>query len=268
MRISDWSSDVCSSDLSWITEVRGCLAGLKFYKRNMVASDTTLFNVPQRLSDGVLVDSDTLVTVVITCYNYGHYLRQAIESVTGQGHQNYQLIVVDDGSTDDTAAICTTYPEVVYVSTKRVGVAMARNSGVVYSKGSYILFLDADDWLYPNALEIQLRHFKEFPEMAFVAGGFDRVDNDGALLADQPDLKQNRDAFYTELLMGNFIGMQSNVMYRRELFFDFYFDSTMNGCDDYDLNLRVCRYLPALSHKQTIVAYGMNDESLSSAVTM
>src|SRR3546814_11227505 len=72
MRISDWSSDVCSSDLSWITEVRGCLAGLKFYKRNMVASDTTLFNVPQRLSDGVLVDSDTLVTVVITCYNYGH----------------------------------------------------------------------------------------------------------------------------------------------------------------------------------------------------
>src|SRR5690606_22141891 len=141
--------------------VRGCLAGLKFYKRNTVSSDTTLFDVPQRLSNGVQTDSNTLVTVVITCYNYGHYLQQSIKSVKGQSHSNYQLIVVDDGSTDDTAAICAEYPEIVYVSTKRVGVAMARNSGVLYSKGSHVLFLDADDWLYPEALEIQLRYFNE-----------------------------------------------------------------------------------------------------------
>src|SRR5690606_38445326 len=76
------------------------------------------------------------------------------------------------------------------------------------------------------------------------------------------------DEFYCQLLMGNFIGMQSNVMYRRDLFFDFYFDSTVNGCEDYDLNLRVSRQLPALSHKQKIVAYRMHGDSLSSDIAM
>lgn len=253
---------------SWLTEVRGCLAGLKFYKRNAVSTDTALFDVPQHLASGLQADSNTLVTVIITCYNYGHYLRHAIESVKGQTHKNYQIIVVDDGSTDDTAAICAVYADVVYVKTMRVGVSMARNSGVLYSKGSHVLFLDADDWLYPQALALQLRHFNEFPEVALVAGGFDRVADDGELLADQPDLKQNREGFYCELLMGNFIGMQSNVMYRRDLFFDFYFDSKANGCEDYDLNLRVSRHLPALSHTQKIVAYRMHGDSLSSDVAM
>lgn len=253
---------------SWLTEVRGCLAGLRFYKMNTASTDTSLFDVPQRLSNTVKADSDTLVTVIITCYNYGRYLRHAIESVKAQTHQNCQIVVVDDGSTDETAAICAAYPDIAYVKTKRVGVSMARNSGVLYSKGSHIWFLDADDWLYPDALEVQLRYFNEFPEAAFVAGGFDRVAEDGKLVTDQPDLKQHRDGFFRHLLMGNFIGMQSNVMYRRDLFFDFYFDSKMNGCEDYDLNLRISRHLPALSHQHKIVAYRMHGNSLSSNIAM
>ena len=251
-------------------EIKGCIAGAKFYKQNSVNRDTPLFTLPMALNTLTDNDTNTLVSVVITCYNYGHYLRQSIESVRGQSHRCVQIIVVDDGSTDDTAAICAEYTEVIYVHTKRVGVATAKNTGVLLSKGSYVLFLDADDWLYPNALELQLSQFKAYPELALVAGGFNRVRDNGELLdeAEQPDLKEYRDGFYARLLTGNFIGMQSNVMYRRDLFFDFYFDLTLNGCEDYDLNLRVSRCLPALSHREKVAAYRVHSSSLSSDRTM
>ena len=255
---------------SLLTEIKGCRAGAKFYKLNSVNRDTPLFTLPAKLEPLNDNSTDTLVSVVITCYNYGNYLRQSIESVSGQTHRHVQIIVVDDGSTDDTAAICAEYPDVVYVNTKRVGVATAKNSGALLSKGSYVLFLDADDWLYPEALELQLSHFKVRPELALVAGGFNRVNHRGELLneAEQPDLKECQDGFYAGLLMGNFIGMQSNVMYRRDLFFDFHFDLTLNGCEDYDLNLRISRCLPALSHKEKVAAYRVHGRSLSSDRTM
>lgn len=256
-----------NSLLSLFTEVKGCIAGWKFYQRNSVNPDTPLFVLPTEVATLQQGDS-ALVTVVITCYNYGHYLDRAIKSVKDQTYRHYQLIVINDGSEDNTAKVCAAHPEVECINTNRLGVSMARNTGVLYSKGAYLLFLDADDWLYPEALEIQLHYFNAFPEVALVAGGFDRVNDDGTLLADQPDLKQNRDEFYCQLLMGNFIGMQSNVMYRRDLFFDFYFDSTVDGCEDYDLNLRVSRQLPALSHTQKVAVYRMHGDSLSSDIAM
>jgi len=250
-----------------ITEIKGCIAGWKFYQRNSVNRDAPLFALPNEVTASNQADS-ALVTVVITCYNYGHYLADAIASVKKQTYQNHEIIVVNDGSEDNTVAVCASYPDVQCVHTKRVGVSMARNTGLLYSKGAYVLFLDADDWLYANALELQLHYFNEFPEVALVAGGFDRVGNEGELLADQPDLKQHREGFYRGLLMGNFIGMQSNTMYRRELFFDFYFDSRLIGCEDYDLNLRISRNLPAFSHKQKIAAYRVHGNSISSDIAM
>lgn len=252
---------------SLFTEVRGCVAGWKFYQKNSVNRDMPLFVLPNRVTALKQQDSP-LVTVVITCYNYGHYLDRAIRSVKSQTYQNYQLIVVNDGSEDDTAQVCAAYPDVEYVNTKRVGVSMARNTGILFSKGAYLLFLDADDWLYPNALELQLYYFKQFPEIAFVAGGFDRVGDNGELLSVQPELKQHYEGFYRGLLMGNFIGFQSNTMYCRELFFDFYFDSKLNGCEDYDLNLRISRNLPALSHTEKIAAYRVHERSMGSDVKM
>ncbi|WP_262247700.1 glycosyltransferase [Parapedobacter soli] len=246
-------------------EVRGCIAGWKYYHRHSINPDTPLFELPNQVSIDQRVTRGQ-VTVVVTCYNYGQYLDQAIRSVMNQTYQGFQLIVVDDGSEDNTAEVCAAYPNVEYVHTQRVGVSMARNTGVLFSNGDYILFLDADDWLYPNALELQLYYLNEFPDIAFVAGGFDRVDEHGTILPEQPELKQHWDKFYQDLLMGNFIGMQSNTMYRRELFFDFYFDYRLNACEDYDLNLRISRYFPAFAHTQKIAAYRIHKGSVSNDV--
>jgi len=252
---------------SLFTEVSGCIAGWRFYRANPVNRDVPLFDTPRQIRYRNAIADDTLVSVVITCYNYGHFLRDVIESVRKQIHKHIQIIVVDDGSTDQTADVCAAYPEVEYVRTQHVGVSNARNAGVLCCRGEYVLFLDADDLLYPDALAVQLYYFNYYPELAFVAGGFDRIDHDGDLLHNQPPQQQCKDDFYHRLLMGNFIGMQSNTLYRRDLFFDFYFDSTLDGCEDYDLNLRISRYLPAFFYPQKTAAYRVHPSSLSSDIT-
>lgn len=90
----------------------------------------------------------SLVSVVITCYNHGQYLARAIESVLSQNHKETEIIVVDDGSTDDTKSVAQNYPNVKYVYQSNQGLSVARNTGIDYSSGAYLVFLDADDWLF------------------------------------------------------------------------------------------------------------------------
>jgi glycosyltransferase involved in cell wall biosynthesis len=92
-----------------------------------------------------------LVTVVITTYNYAQYLSHAIESVLKQTYGNLEILVVDDGSTDDTRMIVEKYDGVLaYFFKENGGISSARNFGVTRSRGSYIVFLDSDDKLHEN----------------------------------------------------------------------------------------------------------------------
>ncbi|ROL57688.1 glycosyltransferase [Bacteroidetes/Chlorobi group bacterium Naka2016] len=109
------------------------------------------------------------VSVVITCYNLAQYLREAVESVVNQTFQDWECIIVDDGSTDDTKQVAleliSRYPtrRIVYLHKKNEGVAKARNYGIQHSKGKYILPLDADDMLHPTFLEKTVRILDEYP---------------------------------------------------------------------------------------------------------
>jgi glycosyltransferase involved in cell wall biosynthesis len=95
-----------------------------------------------------------LVSVIIPCYNYGKYLRQAIKSVLDQSYQPIEIIVVDDGSTDDTALAAKEFAGVEYHHQKNSGVAAARNFGASKARGDYLVFLDADDKLAANYIEL------------------------------------------------------------------------------------------------------------------
>ena len=99
---------------------------------------------------------DRLFSIVIPAFNYGHYLARAMESVLAQSGDDYELIVVDDGSSDHTADVVNSYQNgsspLTYVFQQNRGLAAARNLGVQLSKGEYLLFLDADDALVPSAL--------------------------------------------------------------------------------------------------------------------
>src|SRR5215218_5526383 len=95
----------------------------------------------------------SLVSVIITTYNHSHYLPQAISSVLRQDFQNKEIIVVDDGSKDNTKEIVAQYPQVRYIYQTNKGLSAARNTGIDNSTGEYLIFLDADDWFFEGCLK-------------------------------------------------------------------------------------------------------------------
>lgn len=124
-------------------------------------------------------DRKSLVSVVIPSHNYGSYLPDAIESVLAQTHPEIELIVVDYESTDDTARIVDGYPQARYLARPNRGYAAARNDGLRVSSGEFVLFLDADDKLVPDAIETGAACLEMHPECAFSYGHFRFFDASG-----------------------------------------------------------------------------------------
>src|SRR6266513_5232454 len=104
--------------------------------------------------NGVPMPASGLVSVIIPCYNQAHFLHEAIESVLAQTYSNREIIVVDDGSTDNTATVARCHSPPRYIYQENAGPSAARNTGFEQSRGEYLVFLDADDRLLPEALEI------------------------------------------------------------------------------------------------------------------
>lgn len=103
-----------------------------------------------------------LVSIIIPTYNYGHFITHALDCVSAQTYTHWECIIVDDGSTDDTATIVASYMETKpaqlyqYIKTDKKGVSQARNIGIELAKGAYLQFLDADDLISPNKLQVQV----------------------------------------------------------------------------------------------------------------
>lgn len=124
------------------------------------------------------------VSVIIPNYNYGRYVGEAIESVMTQTVPVHEIIVVDDGSTDNSKEIVSAYGErVKLICQKNRGVGAARNAGVAASTGEYVAFLDADDVWLPNKTERQLEQFAADPEIGMVTCGMLEVSLSGQALS-------------------------------------------------------------------------------------
>ena len=108
------------------------------------------------------------VSVIIPVYNAASYLGAAIESVLAQTYTDYEILVVDDGSTDESGAIAASYPNVRLFSREHSGIPKTRNFAVTEANGEWIAFLDADDTWLPNKLELQMKYLEEHPECEIV----------------------------------------------------------------------------------------------------
>jgi len=204
-----------------------------------------------------------LISVIIPCYNHGNYLQEAVDSIRSQDYSPVEIIVVDDGSTDNTPDVSREL-DVKYIRQENAGLSAARNTGIHQSRGELLVFLDADDWLLPNALTINSGILMQKPELAFAAGAHEKVFvNKGETLEIVKDVEGD---CHLRLLEGNFIGMHATVMYRRWVFDKFSFDTTLNFCEDYDLLLKVSRTNPVTYHKQKIAAYRLHDENMSNNI--
>ena len=111
-----------------------------------------------------------LVSVIVPSYNGGLYLGAALQSIFDQDYRPFEVIVVDDGSTDNTAAVARSFPEVTYVACAHRGVSAARNAGLKKANGEYISFLDADDLWTPQKTSLQTACLQERPHVDCASG--------------------------------------------------------------------------------------------------
>jgi len=203
-----------------------------------------------------------LVSIIIPCYNHSHYLPAAIESLLKQSYSPIEIIVVDDGSIDNTKEVAQSYPQVTYIFQTNQGLSASRNTGITKSKGSYLVFLDADDWLYPNAIKTNFGYLQQNVDAAYVSGSYDGIyENEDRVMEVKHEINIDH---YKNLLTRNFIGVPAAVMYRRWVFDEFLFDTTLRSCEDYDLYLKVSRKYPVVHHTEKIAAYRKHASNMSS----
>jgi glycosyltransferase involved in cell wall biosynthesis len=202
------------------------------------------------------------VSTIITCFNHAKFLGEAIQSALSQTRRPDELIVVDDGSTDDTASVSAKFPSVSYVFQNNRGLAAARNTGLLRASCTYILFLDADDILRPTAVENCLAALESNPQCAFVYGGFWIVDSERRFISE--NIPEPRADQFAALLSNNHVRMHGTVMYRRGiLFMTGGFDESLPCCEDYDTYLRLARSFPITPYTSIAAEYRSHGENMT-----
>ena len=180
------------------------------------------------------------VSVIVPAYNYGHFLADCLDSVLGQGIADLELIVVDDGSTDDTASVVARFPRVIYVQQRNQGLSAARNSGLRASTGEYLLFLDADDLLAPHSLAPRLNYLKGHDEARLSVcrnSVFSEMDKDARVRA-HASWYLAPDELATRLMYFNIAPPHAYLLHREVAHTVGWFDTGLRACEDYDYWLR------------------------------
>ena len=202
-------------------------------------------------------------TIVIPCFNQAAFLPEAIDSALKQS-VSVSVVVVDDGSTDDTRSVCERYPAVQYFHQHNQGLAASRNNGLRHVATDYVCFLDADDRLLPEAIETGLRRLTQRSDLAFTSGEHRYIDVAGRVAEEWQRAMPDR-SHYEALLRSNYIGMGAAVVFRRapvEAVGGF--DSTLRACEDYDLYLRIAKRYPIDAHSTLVAEYRKYPGTMSS----
>ncbi|MDE0576642.1 MAG: glycosyltransferase [Opitutales bacterium] len=206
-----------------------------------------------------------MVSVVIPTYERIATLSRAVDSVMAQTFSGFELIVVDDGSTDATdEMILRDYPAVRLHRQENTGVSSARNAGVALASGEWIAFLDSDDAWLPEKLERQLSHLAQEPELRL--SHTDEIWIRNGRRVNQPkEYAKSGGSIYRQCLPLCCI-CPSSALIRRDLFDEIGgFDETFPVCEDYDLWLRITAREPVHYLDEALVRkYGGHEDQLSS----
>jgi len=187
-----------------------------------------------------------VISVIIPTHNYSKFLPEAVESVLNQTFSDFELIIVDDGSSDDTAAVVEPYLRdcrVRYFYQDNKGLSAARNAGIKAAKGEFIALLDSDDVWMPTKLERQIQLFKDKPDVALVYCMVEHIDENGKAL---PHISwpHKVGATYRDLMyMPWVVGSGSSVLIRKSIFDEVgLFDEGMNSVEDTNMWIRILRH--------------------------
>jgi len=206
------------------------------------------------------------VSVIIPTYNRALMLKEAIDSVWAQDFQDFELIVVDDGSTDQTSEILNAYREdITLLRQPNQGVSSARNAGIKAASGSLVAFLDSDDLWLPQKLARQVDFFIANPEAQICQTEETWIRNNVRVNPKKRHKKLSGLIFEPSLNLC--LVSPSAVMIRHSLFKTVgLFDESLPACEDYDLWLRIsCQYPIHLIETPLIIKRGGHADQLSSS---
>ncbi len=204
-----------------------------------------------------------LVSVVIPCYNQARFLAESIDSVLRQTYSPIEVLVVDDGSTDDTATVARRFQGVKYLHQNNGGAPRARNAGFRESRGELLVFLDADDRLLPTAVNRSVEALDTYREWAFVTGHVQLIRADGVLEGAPPQDHDGGNQFIA-LLRSNYIWTPGAVMYRRSVLESAgAFDPSAGASADYELNIRIARTHEIGCHHDIVLEYRRHEANMS-----
>lgn len=211
-----------------------------------------------------------IISVIIPTYNSAPYIVNCIESVINQTLNNIEIIIIDDGSTDNTKNKIENYintEKVHYIKQKNMGVSAARNHGVKIARGEYIAFIDSDDCWLDNKLELQLKIFNKYPEVVLVTTANIEVDVDGNILSksklDRHHADNSMNYLDNLLYVGDYVGLlTSSWLLRRNIFLK------LNGfveniiSEDYEFLIRLSGFGNFYIISKELVKYMVRSNSL------
>ncbi|MFH1612854.1 MAG: glycosyltransferase [bacterium] len=192
------------------------------------------------------------ISVIIPTYNCAQSLLEAIESVLNQSFKDYEIIVIDDGSQDETKNVIDSYMKnICYIYQQNQGVACARNLGIKKAQGKYIAFLDADDIWIKDKLKMQIECFEKYPEIGLVF-------SDLIILNENKEEKEYKIGNFKKdveaLIQHNFIPT-SKVMVKKECFEKVGMFENFNLAEDYNLWLKIIQHYSIYHIPQCLVKY-------------
>lgn len=210
------------------------------------------------------------ISVIMPVYNRGQTVRSAIESVLRQSYQNFELVIIDDASTDSTSVIVNSIQDerIKYVRLKsRAGASAARNVGIRIAQANWIAFQDSDDIWEPQKLEKQVRCLNEYQGeyLPIIYTSFYRYRNNRREYIPGKD-KRNKNGFiHSELLLENFISTQTVLLAKESLLNVGGFSEDMPRFQDWELWIRLSREHPFIWIDEPLVHVYYTDSSISSS---
>ncbi|MBC8486006.1 MAG: glycosyltransferase [Bacteroidetes bacterium] len=208
------------------------------------------------------------IAIIIPTYNAAHFIEKAINSVLSQSYSNYEIVVVDDGSTDNTREVLEQYGDkITYIRQENQGVAIARNTGILNSENEYIAFLDSDDEWLPEKLELQISILEKNNDIGLVHTNDIQISEEGKILyIDTPNIKYLSGKISKYLLLRKASIKTSTVILRRKCLDKVgLFDPHLSrlGVEDRDLWIRFTKYYNAFYIDKPLVKYLVRSDSMS-----
>ena len=193
-----------------------------------------------------------MVSIIVPIYNAEQYLRRCVDSILNQEYTDFELLLVNDGSTDASGDICEEYgdrdPRVIVIQKENTGVSDSRNRALDRARGKYLQFLDSDDWITPDATRLFVRAAEEYG-CDMVISDFYRVV--GERLSPKGDIEEEgvltREEFAAHMMENPadfYYGVLWNKLYRRDIVeeHNLRMDTDINWCEDFMFNLEYIRY--------------------------